>query len=195
MNNTNNNNKNKNMLNIIIGQSASGKTTIVEDICKRYNLKSIPSFTTRKPRQLNEQGHTFVNRSDYDFINTNNKIVIYDKQQNKNISTIAYTYFNGEHYWADIEQAESNDFYIVDKAGIDYFKTVIKNEINYRIIYITVPLITRIKRLINRDGIRKGISRLWNDFKMFRNLEYDYKVVNKDLEESIQEVYRIVRSD
>ena len=35
---------------LIVGCSGSGKTTITEQLEQKYGLKSIQSYTTRKPR-------------------------------------------------------------------------------------------------------------------------------------------------
>lgn len=189
------NNNNKNKIILILGESASGKTTVIEEIEKRYGCKSIQSYTTRPKRYEGETGHIFVDREDYMFCDNGHKVIIMQKENDTNIKIqeIAYTYFNGNHYWADMNQVEDVDtwFYIVDKAGINYMKSVAEDKIDFITIYITAPFLTRVKRILKRDGLKKGISRLWNDFKMFRGLEYDYKVVNKDLEKSIEEVYKI----
>lgn len=189
------NKNNKNKIILILGESASGKTTVIEEIEKRYGCKSIQSYTTRPKRYEGETGHIFVDREDYMFCDNGHKVIIMKKENDTNIKVqeIAYTYFNGNHYWADMNQVEDVDtwFYIVDKAGINYMKSVAEDKIDFITIYITAPFLTRVKRILKRDGLKKGISRLWNDFKMFRGLEYDYKVVNKDLEKSIEEVYKI----
>lgn len=188
-------NNNKNKIILILGESATGKTTVIEEIEKRYGYKSIQSYTTRPKRYEGETGHIFVDRGDYMFCDNGHKVIIMQKENDTNIKVqeIAYTYFNGNHYWADMNQVEDVDtwFYIVDKAGIDYMKSVAEDKIDFITIYITTPLLTRVKRILKRDKLKKGISRLWNDFKMFKGLEYDYKVINKDLEKSVEEVYKI----
>lgn len=48
---------------LLVGPSGSGKTTIAKELEKEgYNI--IHSYTTRKPREPNEWGHTFVDRNE-----------------------------------------------------------------------------------------------------------------------------------
>ena len=51
---------------LIVGQSGSGKTTIVNTLEEKYGLKSIQSYTTRPKRSENETGHTFISDEEYD---------------------------------------------------------------------------------------------------------------------------------
>ena len=47
----------------LVGPSGSGKTTIAKELeMMDYNI--IHSYTTRKPREPNEWGHTFVDRNE-----------------------------------------------------------------------------------------------------------------------------------
>ena len=34
----------------IVGESGAGKSRVVEELCKRYGLTELCSYTTRKPR-------------------------------------------------------------------------------------------------------------------------------------------------
>lgn len=182
---------------LIVGESASGKSTIIDKICEKYGLKSIQSYTTRKQRCEGEQGHIFVNKEDYVFFDDGitHIMKIFDIDNNKfeEIDIVAYTYFNGNHYWADMQQVQSSNFYVIDRDGVNYFKSKVGDEVDFQVIYIKAPLFRRIYRILKRDGFKKGISRLINDFKMFRGLEYDYKIVNKDLDKSIEEVYTLTK--
>ncbi|MCD3340414.1 guanylate kinase, partial [Clostridium botulinum] len=157
-----------------------------------YGYKAIQSYTTRPKRTKDEKGHIFVREKDYTVIQDNkiNEVQIYDKLGNE-VDTVAYTYFNGNHYWATMDQVKESTYYIIDKAGVDYFANKVRDKVDYKIVYVTVPFFTRVKRLIKRDGLAKGISRLINDFKMFRGLKYDTKIVNRDLEQSVQELRKI----
>lgn len=178
---------------LIIGKSGSGKSTIINKICNNglspnTNYKQLDSYTTRPKRTENEKGHIFVNTMDYTFTTRNNQTYIINKK-GEEIKVMAYTFFNNNHYWGDLEQVQDSDFYIIDRDGIDYFKTKAEEYgIEYRIVYIDVPFFTMLKRLIKRDGLIKGISRLINDFKMFKGLKYDYRVVNDDLNKAVSEV-------
>ena len=49
----------------ILGASASGKSTLVQILEKEFNMKQIPSYTTRPPRFKGEEGHTFVSEKEF----------------------------------------------------------------------------------------------------------------------------------
>ena len=51
---------------LIIGRSGSGKSTIVDELCKRYGYTSVESYTTRPPRGPSEGGHIFVAKDTFD---------------------------------------------------------------------------------------------------------------------------------
>ena len=57
---------NGNTIYLIVGRSGSGKTTIAEELERKYGLKSIQSYTTRPKRSDNETGHIFVSDEEFD---------------------------------------------------------------------------------------------------------------------------------
>ena len=44
----------------VLGRTASGKDTLVADICAKHNLKQLISYTTRPKRSENENTHIFA---------------------------------------------------------------------------------------------------------------------------------------
>ena len=71
-------------------------------------------------------------------------------------------------------------FYIIDKDGIEYFKTTEwYDRYNVLSVEITCPALLRLKRMIKRDGFFKAISRFINDIKAFRGLKTDIKMSYK----------------
>ena len=79
---------------MILGKSASGKSSLVDRACKELGLKAIPSYTTRKPRYDGEQGHTFVTDEEYGEL--------------KDI--IAENTFCGNKYCVTLEQIENPEY-------------------------------------------------------------------------------------
>lgn len=166
---------------LVLGKSGSGKSTLVNEICSKYNYKAIDSYTTRPPRYNNEKGHVFTNENTY----------LKHKQNN---TVCGFTEFNGYKYWATFEQLEEADFYIIDKKGIDFLKSINNNGYKLVVLYITIPIYKRLWRLYKRDGLKKTVSRFINDIKMFRSLEYDYKIKNNKIDNSINSILDIVKS-
>lgn len=148
---------------LIIGQSGSGKTTIVEQLETKYKLSSVKSYTTRKPRFKGETGHIFVSGENFD----------------KLTDIIAYTEFAGNRYCATAEQVENNDLYVIDPKGIEFFLKAYKGNKIPKIIYIDSDISTRYERMVQRskekgnshsDSVGMALSRIANDCGEF----YDY---------------------
>jgi len=138
---------------LIVGKSGCGKTTIVNRL-EKYGLKTVQSYTTRSKRNPDESSHIFI--SDGIFKNLEN--------------IVAETFFNNHHYGATQEQVDRCSTYVIDLAGIEYFKTHYKTDRIVKVIQIKSPKIKTLFRLLQRDGLRKTISRIINDMNMFKNV-------------------------
>ena len=148
---------------LIVGCSGSGKTTITERLEQKYGLKSIQSYTTRKPRYEGETGHIFISDEEFDKIT----------------DMVAYTEFAGNRYCATAEQVENNDLYIIDPKGVDFFMKAYKGSKTPKIIFISSNLTTRYERMVERaetkgkshqEAIESSLARIANDAGEF----YDY---------------------
>ena len=148
---------------LIVGCSGSGKTAITEKLEELYNLKSIQSYTTRKPRYDGETGHTFISNEEFDEL----------------LDMVAYTEFAGNRYCATTEQVENNDLYVIDPNGVDYFIKSYKGKKTPKIIFIDSDLTTRYDRMVKRaedkgdvflTAVDKALSRIKTDVVEF----YDY---------------------
>lgn len=167
---------NKPLLVLIAGKSGSGKdyvTNIIIDHLKHYmldeseykRLRKVKSRTTRPRRYPEEDTHVFV-----DFTTASKEIG----------SALAYTHFHGNYYYATVDDTDKAMFYIIDKDGIEYFKTTEwYDRYNVLSVEITCPALLRLKRMIKRDGLFKSISRFINDIKAFRGLKTDIKMSYK----------------
>ena len=152
-----------NCIYLIVGQSGSGKTTIVEQLEAKYKLSSIKSYTTRKPRFKGETGHIFVS----------------DEEFGKLTDKVGYTEFAGNRYCATAEHVENNDLYVIDPKGIEFFLKAYKGSKVPKVIYIESDLETRYERMVQRseekgvshsDSVGMALSRIANDCGEF----YDY---------------------
>ena len=148
---------------LIVGCSGSGKTTITEQLEQKYGLKSIQSYTTRKPRYDGETGHIFISDEEFD----------------KLTDMVAYTEFAGNRYCATAEQVENNDLYIIDPKGVDFFMKAYKGSKTPKVIFISSNLTTRYERMVGRaetkgkshqEAIESSLTRIVNDAEEF----YDY---------------------
>lgn len=163
---------------LVVGESGSGKTTVVEDLCAKHGYTSIQSYTTRAKRTANETGHRFVTVEEMP-----------PKEE-----MVAYTYYNGNHYWATQQDAEENDFYIIDPRGVEFFFENYHGNKTVYVVYLTATEPNRFLRMRARgDDIQKALDRIFLDRKEFFAFPYDVKFVNDDLPECEDSVLRYVR--
>lgn len=159
---------------LIVGQSGAGKDSIVNKMCelKPDDYRKVISYTTRPKRYEDEDTHIFVTDEEY--------------HKAKNI--VAYTRFNNYRYWATQEQCEECNLYIIDPAGVEFFKNNYHGNKRVITINIKASLRQRFMRMMKRgDGIKKTISRLINDRKEFKNFYADYVIHNNNF------MYTVVR--
>ena len=148
---------------LIVGCSGSGKTTITEQLETKYGLKSIQSYTTRKPRYNGETGHTFISNEEFD----------------KLTDMVAYTEFAGNRYCPTAEQVENSDLYVIDPHGVKFFMKSYTGKKTPKIIYINSDLNVRYERMVKRaeengddfiTAVDKALGRIKTDVVEF----YDY---------------------
>lgn len=139
----------------IVGPSGSGKTTIAEALEREYGWKTISSYTTRPPRYEGETGHIFVSEEEFQALG----------------EMCAYTRFNGFEYGVTADLVEKNDLYVIDPAGVDFFKEKYQGEKGIVVIGLHVPVDVLRRRMQKRgDPEDKIVSRLEHDAKAFQGL-------------------------
>lgn len=165
----------KDVIILLVGESGSGKTTVANLLEEKYGMKELPSYTTRPKRTDNEIGHIFITDEEFNQLN----------------NICAYTEFDGYRYCATSEQVDNSDVYVIDVAGIDYFKEHYKGNKVPLVVYITVDTETRKKRMIARgDSEEKTEHRIQNDIKEFFNVlgKSDLMVRNINLNHTVDEI-------
>lgn len=159
---------------LLVGASGSGKTTIANELSKKYRLKQLMSYTTRPKRSDDEIGHIFIEESEMP-----------DKKD-----MVAYTYYDKNHYFATTEQVENSDIYVIDPEGIKYFREHYKGNKIPKVVYIDVDAISRFDRMTHRgDSILDAIKRIEHDKRAFRDIDYDVKIKNDILSECVAEIF------
>lgn len=165
----------------IIGESGSGKTTIVEALSKKYGLRTIESYTTRPQRYQDESGHIFVNTEAFDMIRND---------------LCAYTLFNGFEYGATKQQIDSHDLYVVDNIGYEELLQKYKGSKHIISIFIEASESDRIKRMLHRgDSVNKVIERINHDKTAFKNVKErcGYIIKNDMIENTLEKIYSIFK--
>ncbi len=133
---------------LFVGKSASGKTTIATFLENMYGYKSVASYTTRKPRHLNETGHIFITNEEFDQLG----------------ELAAFTEYNKHRYGVTYEQLERCSVYVVDIPGVERLLENLNGSRPIRVIYFDAAVSTRIDRMVDRGASDMEIvSRLHND--------------------------------
>lgn len=166
---------------LLVGKSASGKTTIANKLEKNWYKSVLQSYTTRPKRTQDETGHIFVNENEYENL--------------KNIC--AYGEFGGYKYCATKEQVDNSDIYIIDAQGVEFFKKYYHGKKRPIVVYISVSPIKRFFRLIKRDGFRKGLKRWFQDISHFKGvkkvIDCEIKIKEKNSVDAIKKIINICK--
>ena len=154
---------------LIVGQSGAGKDTVVNKLCRYYHATQLKSYTTRPKRYDKEDCHTFIESTKDDFSDV--------KEQYPH--RVAETIFDNHFYFATQEQVDESDFYIIDLDGVKTFKDKYKGNKKVVIVYLELPPLIEIIRLLKRGDSEDAIKqRVYHDIEAFADAsEYcDYKI-------------------
>lgn len=156
---------------LLVGKSASGKTTVAEYLEKEKGMKSVQSYSTRLPRYEGETGHIFITDEEF------------DKLEN----IIGFTEYHGHRYCSTKEQLDEADIYVVDPPGVETLLERYKEEDRtVCIIFFSTSIRTCIERMhIRGDSSAFILSRLYNDN------EYDWWNKIKEMYTS----YKLIKGD
>lgn len=163
---------------LIVGPSGSGKSTICDRLVNSHaGLSQIQSYTTRPPRYIGEKGHIFVTDEEFD----------------KLTDLVGYTEFDGHRYAATSAQVEENDIYVIDPAGVEYFRENYHGRKRVYVIGIWATEAARKKRMFLRGDPEDAIvRRLEGDRAVFSTDVCDVMFYNKNLQETFNDVIRYI---
>ena len=170
---------------LIVGRSGSGKTELTNVLAEHFNAKIVQSYTTREKREPNETGHIFATPKDYFKAKAQNLVV-------------AETIFSGNYYWAQSDQIEECDLYVVDPKGVEDVRTAYENDIINKkpfVIKLSVSRKEVAKRMKKRGDSPNSIqTRLLNDDHVFKDFYYDAKIdANASKEEVAKAAISIIQ--
>lgn len=179
------------MLYVIAAPSGAGKTTIVREILKENpDIIFSVSGTTRNKREGEVHGkdYFFFTKEDFEKKIRENDLIEYE------------TLFNGDYYGTVRSFVEEhlkngkNIIFDIDVNGALNIKNIYKDKA--ALIFIMPPDVETLKeRLLkrateSRDQINERIKRV--DLEIGKAKDFDYIVVNDDLQKAISEVRNII---
>ena len=172
---------------LIVGESASGKDSLVEKLCKETGLKQLKSYATRPRREGEGDTHIFIKPEDVkEYIN----------------DMIAYTHIGDFEYFATVNQLYDADIYIIDPSGVDYMKFITQYkgviDIRFVTIYINTPPELRKERALNqrKDNPEVYYKRVLDEQEQFVSFraasKFDYAILNNDFDKAYKILDKIV---
>lgn len=155
---------------VLIGESASGKSSIAKNLVEKYNFKNVVTYTTRKPRKYETNG------VDYHFI---------DKEEFMKLKSEGFfaetAMYNGWYYGSAKEDYYNSDnkIIVLTPNGLRQAKRF--DNISIVTFYINVPRRDRLIKILERgDNIEEAYRRNLSDVGQFDGVseEVDYVIDN-----------------
>ena len=172
---------------VIVGESASGKSTLAKEYENWLGFKRIVTYTTRQPRQNEKEG------VDYYFIDE----AEFERLDKKGFFAETAEY-NGWKYGSAKKDYTNNTVAVLTPRGL---RSVKRNGVKCTSIYLDVPRRDRlIKCLSRQDNIEEAYRRSLSDVGQFDGIadEVDYVLKNpnygKTPEELITELTETMRA-
>jgi len=182
---------------ILAGPSWVGKTTLWEELKKKYpdiNVEKVITTTTRQKRDYEIHG------KDYYFVDIKK---FRDLIKNKQL--IEYAEVHNNFYGSTYDELErilnnwKNPLYIVDPQWVKSLKNKLSDIYDVKTIFILPP---------SEEELKKRLLKRWEDpnsesFKIRLNEslvwlaekdDYDYQIVNDDLEKSVLQLKEVFES-
>jgi len=122
------------MLTVIIGRTASGKTTFAEELAK-LNMKYEVSYSTKEPRNEKDTSHHFVSEQEF------------DKLKDK----ILETSYNGKKYAYTKSQLNQAECIVLDPKGVNELLNLMPN-LEIFIVNIIADKEKRKKNFLKRES-------------------------------------------
>ena len=178
---------------IISGTTCAGKGTVIKKLLEKHNdlLLSI-SYTSRPKRDNEKDGvdYYFVTKEKFEEKIANNDFLEYAKVQ--------YNDYYGTPKKEVVEDLEKGKDVIleIDVEGAKQIKKMFPETI---LIFIMAPSMEEVKRRIkmrgkeNNEQIVSRFKKAYNEINEINN--YNYVVVNDDLEEAVSKVEAILTSE
>jgi guanylate kinase len=175
---------------VLIGESASGKSTLQDLINKEFNHIKVVTYTTRPIRAGEEDGVSYHYISDEEF-----------KQLEKQDFFVETAEYNGWHYGTPLNECSNyNDVNaVLTPAGL---RALERRGIHTLSIYLKVDRRSRLIKILNRgDDIEESYRRNLSDVGQFDGVEdeVDYVIDNtgykKGVYELLHEVFKILEEN
>ena len=167
---------------VLVGESASGKSSIEKNLVDNYGYKKIVSYTTRQPRQGEIDG------IDYHYISESQFIKLQKEGYFAEVGE-----YNGWYYCTAKNDCISDKVAVVTPHGLRQLAKIPNLDIHA--FYINVPRRDRLIKILQRgDNIEEAYRRSLSDVGQFDGIsdEVDYIISNENYTKSIDEMTKEV---
>lgn len=180
----------KGVLTVISGFSGAGKGTVVKRLLEKYDYGLSISATTRSPRAGEQDGREYFFKSTEEF-----------EQMIKEHQLIEYAQYVGNYYGTPkeyvVQQLEQGKDVIleIEMQGALHVRDIIP-EVN--LIFLTPPTVEELENRLRSRGteteevINERMDRAKEECRYME--QYDYIVVNDDLETCVQNVHELIQA-
>ena len=183
------------MLIILSGVSGAGKDTIKKEIIKRMEeVISLPSFTSRSPREGENEGiqYHFITKEQFEEKIKNNEFYEYDEHHNN---------YYGTSRKLMNEKIQSGKIIVkdIEVNGTENLLKLLKNDVKIVPIFLKVDKEELRRRLEQRgdnlteEEMQIRLGRL--EYEESKIGLYDYVIKNDDLEKTVQIIMTIIKNE
>lgn len=174
------------MIVILVGASASGKTTLAKMVEDKAGFERVITYTTRPMREGERNGvdYNFINKEEFD------ELV-------KDDYFAEHIYYRGWGYGTAIDvDLRKDQIVVLNPPGVRSLKKSLAhwsyNSYDCTIVYLNVDRRSRLIKLLERgDDIEESYRRSLSDVGQFSGFENEANLVidNPNYEKSVDEVY------
>lgn len=166
---------------VLLGESASGKSTIEKELVNIYGFKRIIPYTTRPKRSTEEDGidYYFISEDEFNYLRNNGSMIVHTRYK--------------EDWQYGIAKDECRDDYnkvvILSPSGLRMLKKF--KDVNIYSFYIKVLRRNRLIKALQRgDCIDEAIRRNLSDVGQFDGIEgeVDKVIYNLNYVKTSQEI-------
>lgn len=181
----------KGILIVLSGFSGAGKGTLVKELMKTYDNYALSiSMTTRKPREGEVHGreYFFTERESFEEKIAQNGLIEY--------AEYCGNYYGTPRDYVEEMIAAGRDVLLeIEIQGMHKVKKMFPDMLT---LFVTPPSIAELEKRLRGRGteteevIRKRLARAAEEAKGME--DYEYLVVNDDLQECVEEIHSIVKA-
>ena len=177
---------------IISAPSGSGKSTLVQRVLKEVpDLTFSVSYTTRKPRGLEQEGQSyhFISREEFEARVARDEFLEH--------ADVFGNYYGTHRAALDLAQRECKDLVLdIDVQGAGQLKSKIPDAVSIFILAPSREILEKRLRARSEDSDNVIERRLRDAAREIRNYgQYDYLLINNDLQSSAESLAAIVRAE